>query len=65
MGNGPCVQAADCGTEDKLYLRAQLDSCNCTIGVADDAYLDNMSDFDLVGGEFRPLALAGQSQLPE
>jgi hypothetical protein len=48
-------KAADCGTEVKLYLRAKLGSCNCTIGVADDADLDNMSDFDLVGGEVSPL----------
>jgi hypothetical protein len=46
---------ADCGTEVKLYLRAKLGSCNCAIGVADDADLDNMSDFDLVGGEVSPL----------
>ena len=46
---------ADCGTEVKLYLRAKLGSCNCTIGVADDADLDSMSDFDLVGGEVSPL----------
>ena len=46
---------ADCCTEVKLYLRAKLGSCNCTIGIADDADLDNMSDFDLVGGEVSPL----------
>jgi hypothetical protein len=46
---------ADCGAEVKLYLRAKLGSCNCTIGVADDADLDGMSDFDLVGGEVLPL----------
>ena len=39
----------------KLYLRAKLGSCNCTNGVADDADLDRMSDFDLVGGEVSPL----------
>jgi hypothetical protein len=46
---------ADCGTEVKLYLRAKLGSCNCTAGIADDADLDNMSDFDLVGGDVSPL----------
>jgi hypothetical protein len=39
----------------KLYLRAKLGSCNCASGVADDADLDRMSDFDLVGGEVSPL----------
>ena len=48
-------KAADCGTEVKLYLRAKLGSCNCATGVADDADLDRMSDFDLVGGEVSPL----------
>src|SRR5262249_12426487 len=48
-------KAADCGSEVKLYLRAKLGSCNCTTGVADDADLDRMSDFDLVGGQVSPL----------
>jgi hypothetical protein len=50
---------ADCGTEVNLYLRAKLGSCNCATGVADDADLDRMSDFYLVGGEVSPLG-AGQ-----
>jgi len=50
---------SDCGTEVNIYLRAKLGSCNCTTGVADDAELDRMSDFDLVGGEVSPLG-AGQ-----
>jgi hypothetical protein len=45
----------DCGTEVNLYLRAKIGACNCTTGVADDAELDRMSDFDLVGGEVSPL----------
>ena len=60
-GKGKAFQCkpADCGTEVKIYLRAKLGSCNCTAGVADDAELDRMSDFDLVGGEVLPLG-AGQ-----
>jgi hypothetical protein len=49
-------KAADCGTEVNIYLRAKLGFCNCTTGVADDADLDRMSDFDLVGGEMSPVA---------
>ena len=49
-------KAADCGTEVKLYLRAKLGSCNCTTGVADDADLDRMSDFDLLDAEVSPLS---------
>jgi hypothetical protein len=48
--------AADCGAEAELYLRAKLGSCNCTTGVADDADLDRMSDFDLLGAEVAPLS---------
>jgi hypothetical protein len=48
-------KTADCGTEVKLYLRAKLGSCNCATGIADDADLDRMSDFDLVGGKVLPL----------
>src|SRR5258707_11488221 len=54
-GRAFACQAAECGGEVKLYLRAKLGSCNCTTGVADDADLDRMSDFDLVGGEVSPL----------
>jgi hypothetical protein len=46
----------DCGANVNIYLRAKLGSCNCETGVADDADLDRMSDFDLVGGEVSPLA---------
>jgi hypothetical protein len=54
-GRAFACKAADCGAEVKLYLRAKLGSCNCTTGVADDADLDRMSDFDLLGGEVSPL----------
>ena len=54
-GRAFSCKAADCGSEVKLYLRAKLGSCNCATGVADDADLDRMSDFDLVGGEVSPL----------
>src|SRR5215471_8552790 len=54
-GRAFACKAADCGAEVKLYLRAKLGSCNCTTGIAEDADLDRMSDFDLVGGEASPL----------
>src|SRR5260370_10993896 len=62
-GRAFACKAADCGGQLKLYLRAKLGTCNCTTGVADDDDLDRMSDFDLVGGEVRPSALAGPSRL--
>jgi hypothetical protein len=56
-GRGKAFQCkpADCGTEVSIYLRAKIGFCNCTTGVADDAELDRMSDFDHVGGEISPL----------
>jgi hypothetical protein len=54
-GRAFACKAADCGAEVRLYLRAKLGSCNCTTGIAEDADLDRMSDFDLVGGEASPL----------
>ena len=47
--------AADCGVDVRIYLRAKLASCNCETGVADDAELDRMSDFELVGSDVLPL----------
>jgi hypothetical protein len=54
-GRAFACKAADCGTEVQLYLRAKLGSCNCTTGVADDADIDRMSDFDLFGGDVSPV----------
>ena len=54
-GRAFVCKALDCGTEVKLYVRAKLGSCNCSTGVADDADLDRMSDFDLIGAEVSPL----------
>jgi hypothetical protein len=51
--------AADCGSEVDVYFRAKIGFCNCTTGVSDDAELERLSDFDLVGGRVDALA-AGQ-----
>ena len=55
-------QPADCGADVSLYLRAKIGFCNCVTGVSDDAELDRMSDFDLVGagtplGAGRPISV--------
>jgi len=50
---------ADCGAEVNLYLRAKIGFCNCVTGVSDDAELERMSDFDLVG-EGTPLGAGRQ-----
>ncbi len=52
-------KAADCGAEVHLYLRAKIGSCNCVTGISDDAELDRMSDFGLIG-EASPLGAGRQ-----
>ena len=48
--------AANCGHDVEVYLRGKLGFCNCMTGVADDAELDRLSDFQLIGGRAKPLA---------
>ena len=55
-GRAVACKPADYGAEVTLYRRAKLGSCNCTTGIAEDADLDRMSDFDLIGGQVSPLA---------
>ena len=52
-GKGKAFQcnAADCGTELTIYLRAKIGFCNCSTGVADDEELDRISDFDLLANQ--------------
>lgn len=50
-------EAADCGVEVNLYVRAKLGFCNCTTGVSDDEELDRLADFRLMGE--KPSALSG------
>jgi hypothetical protein len=42
-------KAADCGVEVNLYIRAKIGFCNCQTGVSDDAELERLSDFRLMG----------------
>jgi hypothetical protein len=57
-GRGKAFQcrATDCGTEVSLYIRAKIGFCNCTTGVADDAELERLSDFKLIGDDLAVLA---------
>jgi hypothetical protein len=47
--------AANCGAEVNLYIRAKIGFCNCTTGVSDDNELDRLSDFSLMGEKPRVL----------
>jgi hypothetical protein len=49
-------EAANCGAEVKLYIRAKIGFCNCTTGVSDDEELDRLADFGLMGE--KPSALS-------
>jgi hypothetical protein len=44
-------EAADCGVQVNLFIRAKIGFCNCKTGVSDDDELDRLSDFRLMGGE--------------
>jgi len=48
-GKAFTCRVADCGTAVTLYVRAKIGFCNCSTGVADDAELDRISDFELIG----------------
>jgi hypothetical protein len=56
--------AADCGIEVIVYIRAKIGFCNCATGVSDDEELDRISDFDLFGNQWiaqapgQPIAVA-------
>jgi hypothetical protein len=41
--------AAHCGVEVNLFIRAKIGFCNCKTGVSDDDELDRLSDFRLMG----------------
>jgi hypothetical protein len=43
--------AANCGADVDLYIRAKIGFCNCTTGVSDDNELDRLTDFNLIGGK--------------
>jgi len=63
-GKAFVCKAAECGAEVTVYIRAKIGFCNCTTGVADDAELDRISDFDLFEnrlsalGSGKPIAVA-------
>jgi hypothetical protein len=49
-------EAADCGVEVNLYIRAKIGFCSCQTGVSDDAELERLSDFTLMGDKISVLA---------
>lgn len=49
-------EAANCGVEVNLYIRAKIGFCNCTTGVSDDDELDRLADLRLIGQKPSPLS---------
>lgn len=47
---------AGCGGPMETYVRPKLGFCNCATGVSGDAEVDGVSDLDMVGTDFVPLA---------
>jgi hypothetical protein len=56
-GTGQAFRCEDkaCGLEARLLVRVKRGFCNCFQGVADDAEVDRLTDFDFLGGPSRPL----------
>jgi hypothetical protein len=52
-GQGKAFQckAENCGVELNLYIRPKIGFCNSTTGIADDAELERLSDFDFMNGD--------------
>jgi hypothetical protein len=56
-GTGQAFRCANagCGVEARLFVRVKRGFCNCFLGVADDAEVDRLTDFEFLGGAARPL----------
>jgi hypothetical protein len=52
-GEGKAFQckAESCGVDINLYIRPKIGFCSGTTGVADDAELERLSDFDFMNGD--------------
>ena len=55
VGRAFRCEAAECGADISLYLRAKLGFCNCATGVSDDAELDRVGDLELLSAKFNGL----------
>jgi len=66
-GEGKAFQckAADCGVELNLYIRPKVGFCSSTTGVADDAELERLSDFDFMNGDIVALGPCLETLTPE
>jgi hypothetical protein len=56
-GEGKAFQckAESCSVDINLYIRPKIGFCSSTTGVADDAELERLSDFDFMNGDTIPL----------
>lgn len=49
--------AGECESEVKFYLRVKAGFCRCATGVADDDEIDRVGDVELLGTNYKALAL--------
>jgi hypothetical protein len=56
IGRAFRCEAADCGSELRLYLRAKIGFCNCASAIDDDE-IDRVGDIDLMSGSRTVLGL--------
>jgi len=56
LGRAFHCNAADCGTEVNVYLRAKIGFCNCTTGVSDDPELERVADLEIFSERYAPTA---------
>ena len=56
LGNAYRCDAARCGVDVTLYLRAKVGFCNCATGIAEDEEVDRVGDLGLVGWQSRARA---------
>lgn len=54
-------KAEDCGAQLDLYIRPKVGFCSSVTGVADDAELERLSDFDFMNGD--TVALSGGHEI--
>jgi hypothetical protein len=52
IGRAFQCNAATCGTDVALYIRAKIGFCNCTTGITDDDDLDRVGDLPLLSDKF-------------
>jgi hypothetical protein len=54
-----------CGGAAQLFVRVKRGFCNCFQGVADDAEVDRLTDFEFLGGASQPIGAGRRIRLDD